>query len=247
VITQLENLKDVVSAASEAYDQLKSFPVWWRGQGNAEWHLVPSVLRGSKPEGHERAIAARFVQRAPSRYGRPCPTSEQPGAWLFLMQHYRLPTRLLDWTESVFVATFFAVETHPDKPGVVWALNPFRLNGIYSDGPQLLFPENETKDLMPLLAMAFTKGIAPLERYIALVTSEVDIRMMLQLSGFTIHGTKEPLDQTPRRDEFLLRYEISAAAKPVIKRELRRCGIRRSTLFPDLENLASDLAEAPFD
>src|SRR6266571_1472215 len=97
VITQLRNLSEVVIAAVEATDRFKAFPMWWRGQSDASWHLVPSVLRRNKGPADEMALFARFHQRAPSRHAR-CPEAADVQSWLFLMQHYRLPTRLLDWT-----------------------------------------------------------------------------------------------------------------------------------------------------
>ena len=55
------------------------------------------------------------------------------------MQHYDLPTRLLDWSESVLVALFFAAQGSDKIDGKVYALNARRLNFLtnsrmWSDG-----------------------------------------------------------------------------------------------------------------
>ena len=51
--------------------------------------------------------------------------------WLCLMQHYGAPSRVLDWTENIVTALYFAVaDTTADCDGAVWLLNAGRLNEI---------------------------------------------------------------------------------------------------------------------
>jgi hypothetical protein len=40
-----------------------------------------------------------------------------------LMQHYKAPTRLLDWSYSPYLAAYFACSSNPNIDGAIWALN----------------------------------------------------------------------------------------------------------------------------
>jgi hypothetical protein len=106
---------------------------WFRGHPEPYGNLTPSVYR--TPPTPERGgyreywLAERFRLRAGSVHDK-VPTWDDRLRWLLLMQHYGLPTRLLDWTESVLVALYFAVQGSADKAGEVWCIRPDKLNNL---------------------------------------------------------------------------------------------------------------------
>lgn len=103
---------------------------WWRGQADKGWNLCPSLYwreLGQK----ETNMTVRFRTMARARHVN-CPQNQDVFSWLFLMQHYRLPTRLLDWSESPLVALFFAVEEEAQdcSDAAIWALEPTELKMV---------------------------------------------------------------------------------------------------------------------
>lgn len=121
-------------------------PLWFRGEGRSDWTtpLCPKAYRIyggplDKPEFNnhvfqewesvERNIKATFSREAHRFMLR---NLIPPESWnlYFLMQHYGLKTRLLDWTENALIALFFAVNERFDSlyDGRVWILAPHRLN-----------------------------------------------------------------------------------------------------------------------
>ncbi len=58
----------------------------------------------------------------------------------------------------------------------------------------------------------------------------------------TIHGSNMPIDALPEAESYLTQIRIPAARKLYFRNVLYVFGITRSSLFPDSENLAQELA-----
>lgn len=248
----IPDIQSLIKAVIEANDRFFG-QVWWRGQRNKEWNLAPSVARLPHIARSEQSLIARFKHKAPSRHPHVPNTDDYPG-WLFLMQHYRLPTRLLDWTESPLIACYFtseidpAAKEYPDKihdtDGALFALSPYALNEKQVGDRVLLLPNDPLPSV--LIKSAFDKSAKDREEILAIRPSEVDSRLMVQLSVFTLHGTRKLLEDNPAHEDFILKFTIPSDSKASLREQLKHLGIRESSIFPDLEHLAKDVASTRF-
>ena len=88
----------------------------FRGHANAAWELESSIERmigNNKIEKFEKFSYDLFESKF-HLYDKENITPDSKFAWLSLMQHYGVPTRLLDFTESPYIALYFALESyHP--------------------------------------------------------------------------------------------------------------------------------------
>lgn len=231
---------------------------WFRGQADASWFPRPKVMRTERVPTHNRlyfemSVASRFVTKARTRHSE-CPDTNDPASWLFLMQHYGVPTRLLDWSESFLVAAWFAVSDPglAQMDGAIWALAPGHLNKSIGYIPTARSIEGKVSTALAF-SMEAPGNLAPREKElvpmlsssaVALVPDEVDLRMLLQQSTFTIHGGQSDLDTHGFLDGSLLKFTIAANDKPKVVGTLRDLGIRQSTVYPDLTNLGIELSDS---
>src|SRR5690349_1695428 len=199
-----------------------AFEDWiFRGEARGAESLRPGA--GRVPQGpgtprrfrfdvdDERAALERFKSDALPYLDR-TPPPEHHLEWLAIAQHHGMRTRLLDWSENLLVAAFFAVEAG----GAAGTATIYGVKGLpaaqSSDDP---FDIREVSVYRP---------------------SRLTARMAPQLSTFTVHP-----DPTAdfRSDSRLEQWRIAGRRNCWhIKLVLDACGVNHANIFPDLGGLA---------
>jgi hypothetical protein len=194
---ELQSVKEAVEIGTT----LRSY--WFRGHRKLVGKLLPSAHREpffSARENIEFWAGQRFRLRAPA-YVRDVPKWDDQVSWLFLAQHYGVPTRLLDWTENVLVGLYFAVTGEEQtEDGELWSMDPAALNW-HSANCYIRFPDSAEVRL--LAAPAFLKSdqlsdfrvmlsSPTINGPLALIPPMRFPRMAAQMSRFTIHLSNEP-------------------------------------------------------
>lgn len=220
--------------------EVNGFKLLYRGQADEKWKLLPAVKRPpyNVPD-RERRLANDFYIEA-SRRVKDVPQDNT--GWISLMQHYGLPTRLLDWSESPLVALYFAVSKYnkyPDLDSAVWVLNPRKLNAIQGHGSYLYPMDYRTAS--KFIAPAFHKKAAETNQILACRAIEFDLRMIAQQAAFTIHSTDTPLEEIYSTDHFLCKLIINKAVKAKLAKELDVLGYNLKNVFPDMGHISEEL------
>lgn len=230
---------------------------WYRGVGKISHKLKPSLYRRVDliEVIHfldlEKQIINRFKQRSIPYLTRPLIDD-----WdnLFFMQHYRVPTRLLDWSEHPYIALYFALTSAPfdrntnryTEDASVWVLNPILWNqtalrhltfkgGILSQDSQQVkyyFPVTDL-DMIP-------------ENPLAIYGSHNSPRIVAQRGVFTIFGKNlNPMENIYVDNDFpqdsLRKLIIPKDNIPNLLKSIISIGYTDSVIFPDLDGLGKEL------
>jgi hypothetical protein len=233
----LDELCSLIHTATKGWDTK-----WFRGAKSPNHQLLPKLFRDEELAKREGYISVEFRRRARSQLAN----IDSQFDWLCAMQHYGIPTRLLDWTESLAVALYFTV-----RPvgldliaPTIWLLEPFELFAL-TNTSKTIIPIAKTPEVWANADIAFDEEGDEAKKYhtvlpVPVAPDFIFSRLAVQNGTFTIHGSdKSPLEDlipSDRRNilqKFVARNDRVNAIYDCIDLVMPSS----DAVFPDIEGL----------
>lgn len=216
--------------------------LWYRGVKESSYSLVPGCVWRKINLKLEESCVGEFLIHYRSFY----PQAVQDPLELYaLMQHYGLPTRLLDWTTSPMVGLYFAMEQDSESQNTVWVMSPVDLNKITIGMETNIVPKANidhcyTKPWLPgMLRDGLTEDV-PANPF-AFKHPLVNPRISAQKGCFTFHGK-----ETHSIEKYFNHAGNACIAKLLLKNPAKRSeilqqlyslGFKEDDIYRDLSSL----------
>lgn len=218
----------------------------FRGLSDANYCLENSFLRncGERPD-LEYHLLRNFRKYA--RTSEPNLTNTQLRS-LVLAQHHGLPTRLLDWTYSPFIAMHFAT-SNTEKfniDGVIWKIDFVKVNSSIPEPLNILLTKEKCNAFTVEMLESEFSNLQKFDEVIGkghvlfFEPPSIDDRIVNQFALFSIMtDATSVLDQwLMNHPEVYQRIIIPSQLKWEIRDKLDQANITERVLFPGLDGLA---------
>jgi hypothetical protein len=206
---------------------------WYRGHADEAWELIPSLPRLADWEDKEKALFAEFKRTASRLF------EKRSSDWetLFDMQHYWIPTRLLDWTTVLGVALAFILhgDYSNEKDSAFFVLDPTALNRLSGRDDVIdVVPDDKTFDYKTIY---LEKRPVQIEKPLAIRPPQISDRLRAQKGTFTVFGTQAANFEIAATSCFR-KIILPSAAKTEAREFLKWANLDEYTIYPDIVGMA---------
>jgi hypothetical protein len=218
----------------------------YRGMADASADLSTSLVKLGGAVGEFEYHLLRNFKKYARRDAVP---GDSAWNWLALAQHHGLPTRLLDWSYSPYVALHFATTDLGAfaRDGAIWAVNYV---GVHQHLPRKLrnvLGEERSNAFTVEMMEGAVSSLADLEKLsdedfvVFLEPPSLDQRIINQYSIFSLMSRADARMDCwleKRHPELVRRIIIPAELKWEARDKLDQANITERVLFPGLDGLA---------
>lgn len=215
-------LSSITTRLSEVAENFQT--TWFRGQPNYENKLVPSIFRQGPQFGvtyHEQKMFDEFKRRYPDQSDNHKTTYE----WLTLMQHYGLPTRLLDWSSNLLVGLYFCCVNDKQDDGALFIFDPTNMESMYSFNEMLEMQvqEKSRSDFFGRLIYRFDSFLDVTSRLNGFSLQELrdDLYKRAQFCGLST-GSSAAFESLEVKTELPNTQDINGNAVPHVFQDIKR-------------------------
>jgi len=255
---------DDINKLAREHAQDRGQRAWiYRGQRSNDPNLKTSLERCYERQGvlgaNRRRLESELLRefkRAYHQYAHHLPTPDSVVEWLSVMQHHGAPTRLLDFTYSIYVAVYFALERlkKEDKECALWVVDgkwvlnesvealvrngkpeAKRLLELMQESTEkicseVLFDSPDVKSAIPLNPFRLNERLR-IQKGVFLVPTDIGTSFMDNLRALPGYG----------QDDHVVQYILPASVREEAIEALYYMNISRTSLFPGLDGYAQSL------
>lgn len=270
-------ISDAVNAFITFYNSLKKyvkeeeeFTYFFRGHSSIKYVLKPGIYRKNdhcKGVENEDVLFKEAVRRNPVDFPDRTSTFEK----LVKMQHYGLPTRLLDITTNPLVALYFAVSESISEDGEIYIFKIKNSDLKYYDSdavsvvsnlarrpidfynPQIADWKKYNKNVIISYLLHEIRYEKPhfqsvinkhdIEKVFCVLPKLDNPRIMKQSGAFFLYGIKGKKSEHAILNQVPRRIIINKGGKNNLLKELKVLGIDKSTLFPEIDHVMEIIKE----
>ncbi len=257
------NSPQYIKSFSDFYSELKKIIVdneafdkqyFFRGHSDVKYEPVPSIYRSKNIE-YEDRLYHEAIRRNSSEFTGEMSTFDS----LVKMQHYELPTRLLDITANPLIALFFACKENDNVDGKVLIFPVMNEQKKYYDSDAVCILSNlakQSKDFaftehkerlvydiqkdIPQFKGEYLK-LEAIKEVFCVMPKLNNERIICQQGAFFIFGMDSSKSEPAKLLDKPIEIVIKAESKSEIMKDLNLLGINEAVLFPETDKIMKQI------